>query len=193
MNSKKVSDLMVPLSEYATVSEDATLYEAVLALRKAQREFDQTRDRHRAILVYNNLGKIVGKVSQLDVLQALEPKYGEIGDARRISKFGLSRYGFSPKFMKTMMAEFNLWDKSLEESCRIAGKLKVKEIMYTPTLGEFVEEKATLSVAIHQLLLGHHQSLLVVRSRDIVGILRLTDVFREISELFESTGGKTAT
>ncbi len=188
MNSKIVKDLMVPLSEYATVSEDATLYEAVMALRKAQEAFDQTRDRHRAILVYNKFNKIVGKISQLDVLHALEPKYGELGDSHLLSRFGLSRYGFSPKFMKAMMTQFNLWDKSLEESCRIAGRLKVKDIMYTPTLGEFVEDTATLSVAIHQLFIGHHQSLLVTHGKDIVGILRLTDVFREISRTFEAIG-----
>ena len=188
MSSKTVKDLMVPLSEYATVSEDATLSEAVMALRKTQEEFDQTRDRHRAILVYNKFDKIVGKVSQLDVLQALEPKYGELGDSSPLSRFGLSRYGFSQKFMKTMMTQFNLWEKSLEESCSAAGRLKVKDIMYTPTLGEFVADNAGLSVAIHQLLLGHHQSLLVTHDKDIVGILRLTDVFREISRTFEDIG-----
>ena len=36
MKSYTVKELMVPLSEYATVSEDATLYEAVLSLEEAQ-------------------------------------------------------------------------------------------------------------------------------------------------------------
>jgi CBS domain containing-hemolysin-like protein len=183
--SKTVKELMVPLSEYAMVSEDATLHEAVTALQKAQKEFDKTRDRHRAILVFNKDNKIVGKVSQLDILQALEPKYGELGDSTPLSRFGLSRYGFSPKFIKNLMTQFGLWDKSLEEACRIAGNLKVKTIMYSPTQGEFVEEKASLGLAIHQLLMGHHQSLLVTRGKDIVGILRLTDVFREISGILE--------
>jgi hypothetical protein len=31
------------------------------------------------------------------------------------------------------------------------------------------------------LVMGRHQSLLVTRGKDIVGILRLTDVFREIA------------
>ena len=129
MDSKTVKDVMVPLSEYATVSEEDTLREAVMALKKAQKEFDQTRDRHRAILVYNKYNKIVGKLSQLDVLQALEPKYEQLGDSNPLSRFGLSRYGFSPKFMKTLMNQFNLWDQSLEESCKTAGKRKVKEII----------------------------------------------------------------
>ena len=53
--------------------------------------------------------------------------------------------------------------------------------MYNPTEGEYVTEDTTLEVAIHQLIVGRHQSLLVTRNRDIVGILRLTDVFREIA------------
>ena len=60
MKSYIVKDLMVPLSEYATVSEDATLYEAVLSLEKAQENFEDkhTRYRHRAILVLDKKGDV---------------------------------------------------------------------------------------------------------------------------------------
>ncbi len=53
MKTFTVLDLMVPLSEYATVSDDASLCDAIVALEKAQEEFDQTRYRHRAILVFD--------------------------------------------------------------------------------------------------------------------------------------------
>ena len=51
MKSYTIKDLMVPLSEYATVSEDASLYDAVLSLEDAQEQFEDkhTRYRHRAI------------------------------------------------------------------------------------------------------------------------------------------------
>ena len=52
--------------------------------------------------------------------------------------------------------------------------------MYTPGEGEYVSEEASLEMACHQLVMGHHQSLLVTRGDDIVGILRLTDVFNAI-------------
>jgi len=43
--------------------------------------------------------------------------------------------------------------------------------------------------AIHQLVLGHHQSLLVTgKDGDIVGILRLTDVFSTISQSMYECG-----
>ncbi len=74
MKTKIVKDMMVSLSDYATVSEDSTLYDAIIALEEAQKKFDQTRYRHRAILIYDKNNHITGKVSQLDVLRALEPK-----------------------------------------------------------------------------------------------------------------------
>ena len=56
MKTNKIEDLMVPLSEYATVIVGATLFEAILALEKAQGDFDQTKYRHRAILVLDKAG-----------------------------------------------------------------------------------------------------------------------------------------
>ena len=41
-------------------------------------------------------------------------------------------------------------------------------------------EDASLDEAIHQLIMGHHQSLLVTRGEKIVGVLRLTDVFAAV-------------
>jgi len=58
---------------------------------------------------------------------------------------------------------------------------KVSEFMYKLDEGEFVEEASTLNEAIHQLVIGQHQSLLVVRNDEITGLLRLTDIFSEVS------------
>ena len=172
----KVKDLMVPLSGYATVSQDDSLADAVKALKLAQKEFDHTRDRHRAILVSDENNKIVGKLSQLDVIRSLEPKYLKFDDRKE-----LSRFGFTKDYMDTILKEYSLWEEPLENICEKAAKIIVKTIMYAPTEGEYVKEDATLEEAIHQLVMGRHQSLLVTSGKDIVGILRLTDVFREIA------------
>jgi CBS domain-containing protein len=177
MKSYAVKDLMVPLSEYATVTEDATLYEAVLALEIAQEKFEDkhTRYRHRAILVLDKKGSVVGKLSQLDVLRALEPKYQDM-----IEGTGYHRFGFTKEFMKSMLQGYHLFANPLEDICRKAGQTNVKAFMYTPSEGEYVAEDATLDEAIHQLIMGHHQSLLVTRDNKIVGVLRLTDVFAAV-------------
>ncbi|MFY9943221.1 MAG: CBS domain-containing protein, partial [Desulfobacterales bacterium] len=73
MKTVVVKDLMVALADYATVSQDATLYDAVLALEEAQKRYESAFSPylHRAILVYDKNRKIIGKVSQLDILMAL--------------------------------------------------------------------------------------------------------------------------
>jgi CBS domain-containing protein len=182
-----VKDLMVPLSEYATVTETATLYEAVLALEEAQEKYEDkhTRYRHRAVLILDKGGQVVGKLSQLDVLRALEPKYQEM-----LQGEGLHRFGFAKEFEKSILEEFQLFASTLDDICRKAGEKNVKEFMYTPGEGEYVSEDATLDVAIHKLIIGHHQSLLVTRGKKIVGVLRLTDVFaavfHKMKECFET-------
>jgi len=175
MQSIKVEELMVPLAEYATVQQDATLFEAVMALEKAQEEFDHTRYKHRAILVLDRQGTVVGKLGQLDVLRALEPKYEEL-----LESPGMSRFGFTRQFMKSMLVHYHLWDQPLADICRKASEQKVSKFMHAPTEGEYVEQSATLDEAIHQLVLGHHQSLLVTRDKAIVGVLRLTDAFTAV-------------
>ena len=177
MKSYIVKDLMVPLSEYATVSEDATLYEAVLSLERAQENFEDkhTRYRHRAILVLDKDGQVVGKLSQLDVLRSLEPKYNEMSQGE-----GLHRYGFGKQFTKSMLEDYHLFASPLEDICRKAGEQNVKKFMKTPTEGEYISEDASLDVAIHQLIMGNHQSLLTTRGEKIVGILRQTDVFAAV-------------
>jgi len=176
MKSLSVSDLMIALTEYATVSEDATLCDAILALEKAQEEFDQTRYRHRAILVYDKNHKIVGKIGQIDALKALEPKYKEL-----LTDSTTQHFGFSNKYIQGMLDQFSLWASPLTDICVKAADYKVADFMYTPTEGEFVRKDASLDVAIHQLIIGHHQSLLVTdESDEIVGILRLSDVFAAV-------------
>lgn len=177
MKTIAVKDLMVPLDEYATVSQDATLFDAIIALERAHETLDRKKYKylHRAILVYDDKGKIVGKVSQLDALKALEPKYRDMGEPHT-----LSRAGFSDSFLRNMLEQYSLWDQPLKDICSKATQIHVRDFMYTPTEKEYVDENSTLEEAIHMLVMGHHQSLLVTRGGEIVGILRLTDVFMDI-------------
>ena len=178
-----VGDLMVPMDEYATVDQEATLADAIVALEKAQELIDRDKRLylHRAILVYGPDKKIVGKISQFDVLAALEPKYQEMGDMKM-----LSRAGFSSGFIKSMMERYAFCERPFTEMCRIAGDRKVKDIMYTPSEGEYVDKDISICEAVHQFVMGHHQSLLVKDKEDIVGILRLSDMFKFVYQTMQS-------
>jgi len=185
LKSSKVKELMVSLSKYATVDETATLFDAVLALEKAQAEYQGTKYPHRAILVLDKDGQVSGKVSQMDVLRSLEPKYAEMQEGSN-----LAMYGFSSRFIKSLVNYYNLWDSPLTDICKKAGSIPVTKFMRKPAEGEYIDENASLDEAIHQLVCGHHQSLLVTKENQITGILRLTDVFDYIGDSMKQCGFK---
>ena len=175
MKTYLVKDLMVPLDEYATVAENATLFDAVMALEDAQNSFNRSPYRHRAILVIDANKNVVGKITQCDLLQALEPKYDDIGKRGKLAYTGLTR-----AFMKSMMANYDLWGKPMQDICRKGSEKKVRDFMYAPSEEEYVEVTASLDKAIHQLVMGRHQCLLVMHNNSVAGVLRLTDVFAAV-------------
>jgi CBS domain-containing protein len=177
METIKVKDLMVALDHYVCVPQDATLYEAVLELEKAQTKYRAQHAPYRAVLVCDREGKVLGKLAYLDVLRALEPKYSELGDLKRVSGFGLSS-----EFMKSMLDRYELWKAPLEDLCHKASQVHVGTIVSAPLEGEVIDQDATLNKAIHQIIMGHYQSLLVTSGESVVGILRLSDVFKEVTE-----------
>lgn len=179
MQSLKIKDLVVPIAEYATVNQDATLYDAIQALEKAQAEFDKSRDKHRAILVLNNDNNVIGKLSQIDVIRGLEPGYRNVDKIHEMKHWALSRDTAS-----SILEDLQLWQEPLKDIFSKSDSIHVSDVMHTPHDGEYVSQDASLDEAMHQLVVGQHQSLLIVDAggQNVIGILRLTDVFRAIAQ-----------
>jgi len=171
----RVKELMVPLSEYATVPKGSTLFDAVLALEKAQEEFDHTKYKHRGVLILDKDKRVIGKLGQLDVLRALEPKDEDPGELDELNQFG-----FSSNFVHNLRKQRRMKATPLKDLCSKASKLKVEDFMQTPSEGEFIEQEASLEMAVMQLVTGHHISLLVIRDKEIIGILRMSDAFAAV-------------
>lgn len=182
MKDKKVKEIMIPLSDYATISEEETLANAIKVLKQS-RNNTKYNHRHRAVLAYDKDNRITGKLSIRCILKALEPKYRQFEHPKNIGNIGLSRFGFNNEFLHSLLDNFNLWDETLEELVKKASKLKVKDIMYTPSSGEYVDEDAPVAEAVHQFILGCHQSLLVLKKDKVVGIIRLPDLFDLVCDI----------
>jgi CBS domain-containing protein len=180
MKTVTVIELMLPLAEYATVVREGTLREAVLALEKAQMALDPSQHKHRAILVLDEEGKVVSKITMKNILMALEPNYG------KVEGMGvLERSGYSPDLIKDMLEDNALWAEPLQFVRERATQLKVGDFIQTPSEGEYIDENATLGEAIHQLIAYPTLSLLVTRADEVVGILRLSDVFAKICDIIK--------
>lgn len=173
MHEARVGDLMVHIDEYATVPENTTLADALVALEQAQERFARNRYRHRAILVTDAAGRVIGKLSQLDVIRSLDPSLEDT------TSDAVARLGFDPRFMSAG-GEHRLRPGPFANLCRAIAGVRVRDIMTTPGSGELVTEDASLNEAIHQMVRGRHQSLLVSRGDQVVGVLRLSDLFEAV-------------
>jgi len=175
MKERLVKDLMLPLSDYVVVSHDTTLKEALRALLDSQARLSPGKQPHRAVLVADRHGNIVGKLGQHGFLEALEPKYKVLGDIERLSQAGLGE-----ELVNTIMDNYRLWQDNLQEVCRRAGTIQVGPVM-APTETS-IDENAPLTEAIHLIVMARAQSILVTREEKAVGILRLSDLFANVAE-----------
>lgn len=175
VEGSSLKEMMVPIEAYATVSEDANVLQAINALEEAQNAFDPKRYRHRAVLVLDKENRVVGKLSQHDIIQSLEPNYQKL---EKEGQQSLQRFGLSDFFVNSVLQEYRLWERPMVNLCEKATEQKVKDIMSSPIEEEYIDIDASMDEAIHRLIIGRHHSLLVRQQGDIVGILRLTDVFQ---------------
>jgi predicted transcriptional regulator len=171
---KYVVDIMLPLEEYAVVSEDATVYDAFIALEEAQKKLPPDRQPHRAVLVVNKENKIVGKLGHLGFLKALEPGYKNLGQLDMISKAGLSK-----EFITSMMKNYGLLQDDLDAIRNRTKTIKIKDVMRPVT--EHIDINDTINEAMHKIIMWQTLSVLVTKGDTVVGILRLSDLFDEVS------------
>ena len=166
---------MVPVADYAVVPDTATLEEALIALENEHRSHNGGPYRHQSLIVVDYDQHVVGRISQIDIMRALEPKYKEMGDSK---KLGLS--GLSARMLVTIRESFGLYEWPIETIPDVIAAIDVADVMQVPTEGEFVAATDTLNIAMHRIVMGHHHSLLVTKGKRIVGILRSTDVFNAL-------------
>lgn len=179
-----VKDLLVPKNEYAKISADSTLGDAVLTLQEVQQRelsLDPTRHRDRAILVVDQNDQVVGKLSMLNVLRGLLPRFDRVRGSRASSK-AAARVGSARLNIDSQERDVGLWNKPLTNLIKKASTVRVRNLIREIADGEIVDEEASLDTALHQMIVGRFQSLLVTRDGEVIGILRLTDVYEEISE-----------
>jgi CBS domain-containing protein len=169
---------MLRLDEYAVVSEDASLLDALRVLEESQKQLSGGRHPHRAVLVKNAKGRIVGKLGHVAFLKALEPHYDDMRDIG-----AMARASMTGKFMSSIMDDMALWQQDLSFYVARAKDTKVKDVMHPATVR--VDVDAPIGEAIHKLVISHTLSLLVTSQDRVVGVIRLADVFHIISKIIK--------
>jgi len=146
-----------------------------LALEKAQEEFNLTKYKHRGVLILDQNKSVVGKLSHLHALGALEPKQDNANSFQEPGQFG-----FSSNFIRQLRKQRRQQAAPLEDLCKNAVELKVEDFMHISAEDEFIDHEVILDMAIDQLVQEKLLSLMVTQNDNTIGILRLADVFAAV-------------
>ena len=170
----QVRDVMLPLSEYTVVDGDTTVLDALLDLQDSQENLPPGRQPHRAILVRDQDGEIVGKFHHFAFLRALVPDRKAMGDTGILDRAGV---GDDLRDASLRMLDFLTAD--LVDVCERARNVAVQDVYTTTTTS--IDENAFLVDAVTSFLKYQTLSLLVTRMGKTVGILRLSDLFEVLA------------
>ncbi len=169
-----VKELMVPLQEYAIVGENETLCDALLALNEAQKHLKSGQQPHRAVLVQNAEGVITGKVGHLAFLRALLPKQDAYFSEKLIKRANVSNdlMAQATSRLQQLLPEFT-------DHCERARFIKVRDVMLP--LKTQLRYEDTIMKALEMFDKHQTLSILVRKDNAAVGVLRLSDLFDQMS------------
>ncbi len=169
-----VKDFTAPIGKFPMISESATFAGAVMALERAQEEFMAGKREQRILLVCDSENKIVGKLSPVDVVRGLEPDFDKLVDPQA-SSFVSTAY-----VIESMKDQTLLWSKPLDDLCRLAKEVKIKDFLRKPAPSQVIDAGDSLNLAFHRFVLHRHDSLFVKENNKLIGLLRFSDVYKEI-------------
>ncbi|MDP8205114.1 MAG: CBS domain-containing protein [Candidatus Electryonea clarkiae] len=182
MDIKRVKMLMVPLDDYAIVSENTILVDALNRMVEASKSTIVAYGHQvRAVLVKDYNGDVVGYLGHMDFLRAIEPKYNLISDFDV-----LSRSEIDTEILDSMSELLGYWEGNLENLCTRAATIEVKHLMRP--ISESINEDAPITEAIHKMIKWQVMRILVTnQARKVVGIIRLADLFNEVAERMKTS------
>lgn len=180
MDTLSIRELMCPVDHFPRISVQAAFHEAIQALDTAHEQFRSGRIRQCILLVEDQSGKIISKISPVDALRALEPKYQKIDSLGDDIRFGL------PQIFASMKDDYRLWQEPLQDLCRKAVNIKVESMLSLPGDTESIGISERMDNALHLFATTCHHSLFVIEDDRIVGVLLLSDVYLAICTIVKT-------
>jgi CBS-domain-containing membrane protein len=173
---KKIRDLMIPIDKYSSVSQDATLREAALSLRASHCELETgmcAETGPRTVLIVDENCKLLGILDFKSFLETLIPEIAG-GLSAKLSALGVSiafaeamdesRLGFRARVIKN-------------------AETKVRDIMLK--VRGTIDADASLMDGLKKMFRNKIIVLPVYEGDTLVGVLRDTDLFLAVTDVFE--------
>jgi CBS domain containing-hemolysin-like protein len=167
MKNILVKDVMTPVSDYATIKEDQTLYDVFQIIEAGTSSKKQP---HRDLIVVDSNGDFKGKVTMLDIFRALEPNY------KKLNK-DYTDGTLTKDHVLKVIKDFDLWQEPIKDLCERGADTRISSIMHIPDSHEYIDENDSMEKALHEYVMGIHQPLIVKSGGQVTGILRFEDLY----------------
>jgi len=163
-DEKKVQDLMIPLEDYPHIPYWFTLRQAMAILREAAITFEGQFE-PLAVLVFDEKYRLMGILSLRDIIKGLEPRflYEKITLAQAEGELTGSLRGlFGPELLK-------------------ASQRPVSEFMKPNEVT--INGDDSIAKALFLMIQAKVSRLPVLQDHKLAGLIRLSDLFNEISAI----------
>ena len=176
--TRKVTDLLVPIRDYAVTNEDSPLSEAILALRKVYCQVEVgkcTEAGHRNILVLDSKKRSVGILDFRTILKVLIPEIAG-GLTERLEAIGVS-----VAFAQADSPELDESRLSFQARVIKNSDTKVKHVMLK--VRGVIQAQDDLLSALKLMYANKITVLPVYDNGDLIGVLRESDLFLTVADI----------
>ncbi len=169
---KTVTGVMIPISEYTTLSGDLRIRDAILELKKSFSSRMSTskimETGHRSVLVLDEKNKVGGVLEIVDLMDMIMPAYLS---APKPSLADSIQY--SPMFWKGMFTS----------EIKKKASMRIREVMSPAPYA--IDAGASLMEACYMMLKHKVRRLVVMTGGDVSGVIREQDLFFEMEKVLQ--------
>ncbi|NIM52689.1 MAG: CBS domain-containing protein [Gemmatimonadales bacterium] len=169
---KRVGEIMVPVEQYPSVRDNATLREALAKIEESQLEVALRKSLPRVLLVFDEIDVLVGYVRRRDIMRGLVPRY-------LVSE--PLEYGEKPfeVAIDPNLSELS-YDRVVRGILEQAGR-PVSDVMHP--IEAIIDADDHLMKAVQELVSLDLSLIPVLQEGRVVGVVRSVDVFHELAQL----------
>jgi CBS domain-containing protein len=164
---KKVAELMIPLEDYPHIPYWFTLRQAMAIVREAAIKFERTFE-PRSMLVFDEKYHLLGILTLRDILRGLAPKFNQGAVDQMPADFDLDS--------AVAALEGDISGPRVKETSQTVVSEVMSPIEVTVDTGDSVAKALFLMIKKD---LGR---IPVMQAEKVVGIVRLSDLFQEVSD-----------
>ena len=163
---KRIREIMIPVTQYPSVRDNATLRDAIAVIVSSELEVDLKKSLPRVILVFDGIDVLVGYIRRRDIMRGLEPNFLVSQPLEyRQKPFDVSE----------------LTHDRVVTGIRSQADRPVSDVMCP--FEETINADDHVMKAVYEMVSLNVSLIPVLHEGQLVGVVRSVDVFHELAEL----------